>query len=245
VIIGLGCGRCGTTSLAEVLKLPHEATTLPWEFHERRFRLAMSRIQQSGGDVGFGWLNYVEATLEWFPETRFVCLKRDRVGNIRSWISHMQGRDRFGWEGFETIGVKKDDRVSYAAMPTFGGCSIEEGVPRYYDLYYQSAQKLEEKYPARFRIFDVQSVLNTRKGQREMLRFVGLDQPVQLNVNKNPLWQRDDLEFKNLVLKMTQRLLDSGEGELSPEDSDRMREMVKTKYGDHESYDLNIRVETR
>lgn len=242
MIIGLGCGRCGTTSLAEILRLPHEGTLLPWDFQERRYRVALNRALQAGGDVGYSWLNYVERTLEWHPDTRFLCLRRDREATLRSWQNHMKGREFFGWTGFDPDAAESK---TYETMPTFGGVSVEEGAPLYYDLYYQRSQELQKQYPKRFRIFDAHTVLNTRKGQREMLRFSKRSQPLRLKVRKNPVLQEDGAEMKNLMIDMARRVVEVGGGKLSPEDSDRMRRLARSKYGDHENYDLNVTVHAR
>jgi hypothetical protein len=243
MIIGLGSGRCGTTSLADLLGIPHENCMLPWDFHEGRFRLAVHRAEHFGGDVGFYYLNYVDRILQWKPKTKFVCLKRNRADTIRSWSKHMVGRDYFGWTG---IMVRGGQNETFEAMPTFGEVPVEEGAPRYYDLYYEKARRLQEAHPSSFRVFGM-DVLNERKAQRELLRFVGRPyQKVQLGVKKNPKWQDGNSEWKNLVMKIARQVADGDEAQLSEEDSTRLAEIAKKRFpGQYEQWNINVTVQAR
>lgn len=178
LVIGLGSGRCGTRSLARILGLSHEGYPLPWKNDEHLFKISLAKLLQTDGDVGLYWLNYVVDILAEFPDTKFICLKRDKQETIRSWIRRFDGSDRFG-----VLILRKDDSGKIVCQPMtkrYPGLSIEESGSRYWDEYYATARDLELRFPRRFRIFDMEKVLNDRKTQREMLRFAGVKRPLML-----------------------------------------------------------------
>jgi hypothetical protein len=60
MIIGLGTGRCGTGSLAEILGLNHETAVLPWNRDMTRFKSVWQGVRRVKGDVDSYWMPYVE-----------------------------------------------------------------------------------------------------------------------------------------------------------------------------------------
>ena len=90
VVIGLGPGRCGSTSLSGMLgTIPksictHETPSLIFwipereqiDFHIRRFRV-LTRYFSVVSDVSHWWLNVVAAVFADFTETRAIGLLRD------------------------------------------------------------------------------------------------------------------------------------------------------------------------
>ena len=94
--MGLGSGRCGTLSLSTLLDAQYQVNVT----HERGFRLPWNPVdyyltltldslfkQYMGawvGDVAYWYLPYVERILQLYPDTKFVCLRRDREETIAS-----------------------------------------------------------------------------------------------------------------------------------------------------------------
>jgi hypothetical protein len=66
------------------------------------------------------------------------------------------------------------DPVWSTIFPKYPTASREEGIRRYWDEYYAEVERLHQRYPENVRVFDMNSVLNTENGQREMLHFAGL-----------------------------------------------------------------------
>lgn len=178
LIFGLGTGRCGTGSLAEILGLSHESALLPWEPDEVRFRQVWSFVCRHGGDVGFYWINYVDRVLALEPSARFICLERDRAATLRSWAKVQTGRDRLE---LQAAWRRPDDRKVQVIdlLPRRDDLPIDEALAHYYDGYMAEARRLARAHPSRFRIFASPAVLRERKAQRELLRFAKLRQPVR------------------------------------------------------------------
>jgi hypothetical protein len=146
------------------------------------------------GDIAYYYLNYVDDLLKIAPESRFVCIKRDRNQTVASWMKKSSiKRWRSLWIAdklkslltqtpFHTAynywqehdgSVWKKDPVWDSSFPKFEASSREAAIGMYWDYYYLEADRLQREYPGKFRIFDVTD-LSTRAGQREILSFVGL-----------------------------------------------------------------------
>lgn len=195
IVIGLGTGRCGTLSLASLLDgqvsacVSHEGTPLdqggqawrrhawmhlPWEPDADRFEAVASAIESYPGrfvgDVGFYYLPYVEMLIDRFPNVRFVCLKRNRSQVLRSYMAKTRLRNPWSDESHRGRHAAGDWWRCYPqyALPK------EAALNRYYTHYYRRASELRRKHPGRFRIWRVDSALNTRAGQIDVLQHVGL-----------------------------------------------------------------------
>lgn len=175
LVFGLGTGRCGTLSLAHLLGVSHEMQLLPWEPEPKLLDALWPRVVRAGGDVSLSWLGYVPEILARDPEARFVCLQRERAATVRSWLRQLRGRDQFFMPMTWKDAVTGEAHVRNV-FPALDG-PIPEAVDRYYTLYYERAAEWARRFPHRFRIFPMESVLNRRAAQRVMLRFAGRPWP--------------------------------------------------------------------
>ena len=90
LVIGLGPGRCGSTSLAAMLgpcRIAAAHTRTPpqifWkprseqvDFHIKRFRM-LTNFYSLVADVSHWWLNSIEQLFDQFQEAKIICLIRD------------------------------------------------------------------------------------------------------------------------------------------------------------------------
>jgi hypothetical protein len=148
------------------------------------------------GDIAYYYLNYVDDLLAVSPQCVFVCIRRDRAQTVSSWLKKSAIRrwrtlwlaDRLKswltrtpfyteynyWQ--EHDGSRwKHDPVWDSCFPKFDAVSKEEAIGMYWDYYYLEADRLQRKYPDRFRIFDVQD-LSDAAGQQRILSFIGIAQ---------------------------------------------------------------------
>ena len=154
---------------------------------------AMPRVNLMG-DIAYYYLNYTDDLLQASPECVFVCIKRDREQTIASWMkkstikrwpslwlsdwiksrltrtpfyteyNYWQAHDGSRW---------KPDPVWDSCFPKFEAASKYEAIGMYWDYYYLQAEKLQQKHPDRFRVFDVRELSNA-EGQRSILSFIGI-----------------------------------------------------------------------
>jgi hypothetical protein len=148
------------------------------------------------GDIAYYYLKYVDDILAINPNVRFVCIKRDKSKTVDSW---MQKSSNYRWRSLWLADRLKSlitrtpfhksrnfwqehdgseyqlDPVWDKTFPKFEAASKREAIEKYWDYYYREAEILAQKHPANFRIFDI-GMMSNQDGQREILRFVGMDE---------------------------------------------------------------------
>ncbi len=186
LVFGVGSGRCGTTSLRLFLDLQrgvsitHELNfegirqPMPWQVDRALARQQLDMLLQKPatirGDIGFYWLPYTEWILEQYPDTRFICLKRNKADTVSSYLR--RAGDRNHW--LQHDGTQWElDEVWDKAFPKYGIEDRQEAVAEYWEDYYAVAGRLQRDHARRFRIFPVEA-LNSREGQGAILSFIGI-----------------------------------------------------------------------
>ena len=182
-VIGLGTGRCGTTSLARFLSaqpnslVSHELENDPdirgyppsWNDEWWRIYDALKRMEKQSpdvdfiGDVALFYLKYIPQIIEHFPNVVFIGLKRNREKVVKSFIFKVAGRDC--WRKF-TGNIW--DRVfpKYPDEPT-----VEDSIRRYWNEYYDELEHYRAQYPERFIIVPTQN-LNSKLGMHAILDHI-------------------------------------------------------------------------
>ena len=217
LLFGCGSGRSGTLSLSRLLQaqgaaISHEmahyspggypelAETLPWDGVdgpvlwealrriETRDELAQGRHADVGGDVAYFWLEYAPHLFGAHPDCRVICLERQREPCIESLLAIQELR---GHNSFSLTPSAEETPRRIASVPKFEG-DREEATGRYWDWCHAQARLLERAYPALFRIFQMEQVLNERTPQEKMLRWAGFEEPaVRMGMKRNT---RHDIE---------------------------------------------------
>ena len=185
LIFGLGTGRCGTHSLADLLnaqknfEVTHELGDNPvlnWDFNDECLEFYLDKITNREcdyvGDVAFYLLPYVESIIDKFPDAKFVCLKRDKQETAFSYEKKTSGRNH--WQSH--------DAQLYRLCP-WDKCYPKydlkikkiEAINLYYDDYYSSVDSLLKKYPLNVCLYSMDS-LNHEEKVRSILEFVGLQE---------------------------------------------------------------------
>lgn len=146
------------------------------------------------GDIAFYYLRYVEDILSVNQNVRFVCIKRDRGQTVGSWLKKSSIQrwpalwvaDRFKslitrtpfytsknhWQEHDGR-VWELDPVWDKTFPSLVASSKREAIGKYWDYYYQEAERLASDYSTHFRIFPIES-LSSRRGQAAILTFIGV-----------------------------------------------------------------------
>ena len=168
VVIGLGTGRCGTTTLAHLLNsqddcfCTHERYNTPRHRLGNQFRkiippnierllfysLTAMGMESVVGDVSGRWLDSVQSIMGYDGfDVKFICLKRDKDKTIDSL-----------------------SRVYFRPIEP----EIYKAMEEYYDDYYSDSEEYALMYPESFAIFPTEH-LNSLGGQKEILAFAGFD----------------------------------------------------------------------
>lgn len=188
LIIGLGTGRCGTTSLARLLNaqtnayVSHEFDTIKprsvpvWAQDEKLVLSTLNKIYQSHfqlvGDIGLFHLPYVELIAKTFPEVRFICLRRSKRATVQSFMKKTEFDDP--WR--HTNNPPKGPWSS--AFPKFNALTKRKACEMYWEYYYQECDRLQKKFPNSFFMFNTED-LNTYYGVRSILTVCNIPEDKQ------------------------------------------------------------------
>ena len=154
----------------------------------------MDRVQTIG-DIAFYYLSYVEAIATRNANVRFVCLRRDKDETIESWMQKTsinrwpskKVADRLAawitrgpyYQGInpwmEHNGtVWMPDLVWDKCFPKFPAASKHEAVSKYWDFYYDEAERLVGRLSNVFSIVETNR-LSEWSVQRDLLKFCGIE----------------------------------------------------------------------
>ncbi|MEX0921387.1 MAG: hypothetical protein WD489_05965 [Rhodovibrionaceae bacterium] len=209
LILGLGTGRCGSTSFTQLLQaqpggcFSHEhPTVLPWaaatpglRFHLQRFTL-LTQLFDFTGDVAHWWLPSLQGVMSFFPNFRAVVLRRDKQETIESFIKVKEGEGKGSVNHWVAHDGSYWKHVPWdRCYPKYPVKTARDGIARYWDDYYAAAGKLAGAHPDKLRIFDME-LLGSPAGQEEILRFCGFENPVlpgQIHANAGTYGEGEDL----------------------------------------------------
>lgn len=192
LVLGIGTGRCGSTTLSALLNaqasasVSHEhvpllywnAPTSADSFHVRRFR-EVSKHFTIYGDVAHWWLPRVEELISTFPNVRVISLKRDKAATIKSFLKIKGGIGRGAinhWADHDGSFWRKN--IWDRCYPKYEMNSLEDCLGAYWDDYYDTVGRLIDKYPKA--VCEVATEdLSQPDTQRHLLSFVGVDESQQ------------------------------------------------------------------
>lgn len=195
IVLGLGTGRSGSTSLSYLFAaqsntcFSHEhAPLIPWyhgepqlEFHMARMAL-LARLYGCVADVSHWWLPKLETIIRQFPQVRAVVTRRDKQETVKSFLrikGVTPGRkpiNHWKWHDGEVYQRNLWDQC----YPKFDAESLEQAVGMYWEDYYEKAQWFASHYPDQVRIYDIEQ-LSTPSGQMEILQFCGFQNGLIVN----------------------------------------------------------------
>ena len=204
LVIGAGCGRTGTVSLATLLNMQHGARVTHERFTHRfkwkkpdqwcrRILRDYSTWKGAGlyGDVALqhgSWLD------QWCREgAKVVIMKRELEPWLKSFHKKSgtgRRRDRNNWQPPGEGGTPGISRW-YGCFPVFSGLAgKQEGLLEYYNHYYNEiTPAVLDRYPRQVILCYV-DVFNTVQGQRQLLDFLGVpreEQVIKVGLKKNRL----------------------------------------------------------
>ena len=191
LVMGLGTGRCGSTSLTQLLMaqktgcFSHEhPPDLSWSlppaglrFHLQRFSF-LAQIYELVADVGHWWLPHMDTVAKFFPDFRAVVMKRDKAETVESFVKVKNGDSKGGVNHWIDHDGSHWGKVPFdRCYPSYPVSDIREAIGLYWEEYYQRCEKLAERHPGQLKVFDI-SALKSAEGQREILEFCGFTDPV-------------------------------------------------------------------
>lgn len=174
-IFGLGTGRCGTASLANLLNSQkdshvwHENTGLHWWPVVANYEITKERLLERGkefkyvGNVAYYWIQYIQHVVTDFHNPKFIYLWRDKEEVIESFWARSKKR----------IEAQFDARTWLSYYPFLEYPPSKDAIARTYDLYTGMADVLIFKYPKQVFIMNVNS-LSKKDSVCKLLDFIGI-----------------------------------------------------------------------
>ena len=197
LIFGLGTGRSGSTSLHSLFSRQlntfssHEHPPLvKWQNDNKsvHFHLNRSLILFNSfnfiADVSHWWLSYVEIIIKRFPNSKFVCIQRDKKETINSFLK-IKGNEKRGSLNHWMIHDGNYWRLNRwdETYPKFKTTSLKDALAKYWEYYYSESLKFQKKFSNNFRIFNIK-MLSNKEGQLEILNFCDFQNPITISMNK-------------------------------------------------------------
>ena len=203
LIVGIGTGRSGSTTLTQLLNKQQNAlfshehpSRLSWKknqsrfnFHQKRFDLLLNKFNFAG-DVSHWWLPYLDDILQMYKNVRVVALKRDCQSTVESFLRIKGGVGKGAINHWiEHDGKFWTKNIWDECYPSFKTKSMEKAIEQYWTEYYDQVEKLIGKYPNSIRLFSTES-LSEHNTQKDMLSFCGFNKPrviENLHLNKDSI----------------------------------------------------------
>ena len=206
-IFGLGTGRCGTKSLAQLLNnqdntiCVHEgrffspffkdklfkddkvALRLPWDSKNPNLlkRVLMTMLNTNKkyvGDVAFYYLPYVETLLSLLPHVKFIALKREKEKMIESFMKKTRHNLWSDLYKPSKGDVVKEYRDWAPLMPKYPYADRRKCLDIYWEKYYEEVDRLVNKYPDQMRVYQMEELLNDANKITELLDWLGYQKKI-------------------------------------------------------------------
>lgn len=206
MIFGLGTGRCGTDSLTALLNeqpatcARHESIVSPWVPDANKMKSMLDIMhkypEEVAAEIAFYYLPYVPFLMGTYPDTKFICLKRDKEATIASYDRQTSFNPKNGLAERNHWTARNSNHWSdkWRLDPIWDPCYPKYDLPRlesiaqYWEDYYIQAEKYVEKYPSNFIIIKMEKILNNGGIQYEVLKFLGYEQPnIVVGIKKNAI----------------------------------------------------------
>ena len=182
LIIVLGTGRCGTKSIVSVLnnqpgfRITHELRRLKWMVNisdlKTSINMMMDRECVYTGDAAFWYLNYVPFIKDEYPNTFFICLRRDRDETVDSYMRKTPIINH--WTSQESEHYKEAEwNIYWSPCYPHYDLTKKEAIYLFWDKYYEKAARFEKEI-CNFRIVEMNDVLNTEDNQAELIHWLGV-----------------------------------------------------------------------
>jgi hypothetical protein len=166
---------------------------LPHKLNERKYRQYMKRLwdrnEDISADVALWNLPYVTTIMSGYPDTKFICLQRDKEAVVKSFM-RKTAKNRNHWTRFDSDHWDeerwfREKRCPYKnCYPRFNA-DKEEALGLYWDYYNVVSEIYEQAFPDNFRIFPL-DFLNSRDGCESILDFAGYEEMViKVGIHKN------------------------------------------------------------
>lgn len=153
---------------------------------DRICRLVAAAPRDRGivADVALFYLPYVAAIMNHWPETKIICLRRNRQEMIESFqrkVAESWGKNVNHWT-IHRENVRTTEWCKSFPKYDVPPGDLAAGLGMYWDDYYKTVGELRRTFPRNIRIFETES-LNTQHGVTAILDFIGIKREDQVIIH--------------------------------------------------------------
>jgi hypothetical protein len=217
IVLGLGAGRCGSTTLAALLHSIEGAVSthenpplISWEPSPRQVQFHLDRFDIFSqhfplvADCSHWWINVLDTVFDAFPWSKAIGLYRDTEACVRSWVqvSHADTNHFVPPHNGIWLPDRWDPLYPHYDLPEGARRNpqqvLEQLVRRYVVEYNERLHALAARLPDRVLLLQTEE-LDRKATRRRIADFVGLpvgSTHVRLNVGtQSDVPSTDDLYF--------------------------------------------------
>lgn len=139
-------------------------------------RIRRVSLSENISNITHSYLPYVREFIEINPSVKFLCLKGQRNHSIKSLLTSWGYRNPC-FVSERGLGIGKN-RYPVDQFPNFSECRDElEATEKFWDLYYETAEKYEREFPDNFIIVDSIKFFSDEEYQNSIKGFIGISIP--------------------------------------------------------------------
>jgi hypothetical protein len=205
--IGVGTGRCGTTSLAEIIdacenvRCTHEAYSFAWYEIDEEVGSLIRDLRRASeadlmlGDVGQSLISHLPELRSSIHALKVICIHRDKQGTVDSFT-------RYGWQklrpGDKRRWIDKcyhsdgDYRVrSSRAFPVIDGITADQACGFYWEMYESMMRRIRQP------VLHIQmEELNDDARLNAVFEFLEIPERDRVFIEKRKFWTIEEVEAK-------------------------------------------------
>ena len=171
-----------TEEMKEVLRQAEAQGGVDLKQIDDRLKVIFGRTGDTVADISFYYLPYIKHILTSHPNTKVVCLQRNKNDTVNSYMTKTSGRNHWCNDG-----GSRADPIWDKTYPHYDDIkNKKDAIKRYWEEYYETMNGLVSLYPDNVHVYDFINVLNDKQTQTHMFNFIGLsDFNITLNIKKN------------------------------------------------------------
>ena len=184
-IFGLGSGRCGTGTLADLLNKQkgiccfHEGGFCPWEkdliaFYQTIVDLVNKATEMRIGNVAFYWKNYLSEIFRDFNNPKVIVLKRAKEKVVESFSSMYYDKNHWSTVGGKNWEGRDPNESPLTVMfPKYDLCK-KDAISKYWEEYYNDGaiDYYLNKFPENIMLIRSEDLWKGEHAQKRIFEFL-------------------------------------------------------------------------
>ena len=193
------------------------ANPFAWEGDEENILHCIEQLLENNpdynwiGDIGMYYINYVDAILRKYPDTRFICMQRPEEEMVQSYLKWTPKKNH--WIVHDGTTWQHDSRWD-KAYPKFETTDKKDALHQYWTFYTQMTRELEDRLPGIVKVINLAEFNDQlcRESILDFIRYTGVrnsDSRVLENSYKHKKYAVGRKKIHNLFWSMKRKLVGS------------------------------------